>query len=196
MSALSVSASQGGPRRTTMNGTGAEGYRYQRSLGTRRHQYQPHAGNPLHYNNVGFRGNNQYHHHGNGHLYEGGGSATTSVSSNARRSSGDAHYPGIPLSRLCGNVRGVPHYHSDLPNYEEAETETVFSQSTIHTENASNFPFDERVPPGRPPSPATITEYSERDIVHQAPPLSPKSEYSDEEEGEMENSLHIQEHQV
>ena len=82
------------------------------------------------------------------------------------------------MSRLRGNARGV--YPSDLPNYEEAETETVFSQSTIQTENGSNFPFDDRTPPGRPPSPATITEYSERDL--QRVPLSPASEYDEEEE--------------
>ena len=74
-------------------------------------------------------------------------------------------------------------YHSDLPNYKEAEAETVFSQSTIQTENGSHFAFDDRTPPGRPPSPATITEYSERDL-QRVPPLTPTSEYSIEDERE------------
>ena len=86
-------------------------------------------------------------------------------------------------------------YHSDLPNYEEVETETVFFQSTIQTENSSHFPFDDRTPPGRSPSPATITEYSER-YLQPVPPLTPTSEYSIEDERESDGSLHIQEHQV
>ena len=86
-------------------------------------------------------------------------------------------------------------YHSDLPNYKEAETETVFSQSTIQTENGSHFAFDDRTPPSHPPSPATITEYFERDL-QRVPPLTPTSKYSIEDERESKGSLHIQEHQV
>ena len=219
MSALSYSASQGGLRLTTMNGggQGAENY-YHRPPGFRGHvHHHPQAENPLHYhhmtNHGGFRGNSHlYHHpHGNGRPYGGGGggsSAVTSVVSHShapsRRSSGDHHhYPPISMARLRGNARGV--YPSDLPNYEEAETETVFSQSTIQTDNGSNFQFDDRIPPGRPPSPATITEYSEKDILRV--PLSPTSEYTEEEEeeeeeggergGEMtDKSLHLHEQQV
>ncbi|CAI8020827.1 Low-density lipoprotein receptor-related protein 6 [Geodia barretti] len=194
MSALSYSASQGGMRLTTMNGggQGAENY-YNRPPGFRghHHPHHPQAENPLHYHG-GFRGNTHvyHHHHGNGRPYgvPGGSSAGTSYVSHSvphpRRSVGDSHhYPPISMSRLRGNARGV--YPSDLPNYEEAETETVFSQSTIQTENGSNFPFDDRTPPGRPPSPATITEYSERDL-QQRVPLSPASEYDEEEEEEGE----------
>ena len=194
-------------------GQGAENY-YNRPPGFRghHHPHHPQGENPLHYHG-GFRGNTHeyHHHHGNGRPYgvPGGSSAGTSYVSHSvphpRRSVGDSHhYPPISMSRLRGNARGV--YPSDLPNYEEAETETVFSQSTIQTENGSNFPFDDRTPPGRPPSPATITEYSERDL-QQRVPLSPASEYDEEEEEEGEGEggggvtvedqpLHLHEDQV
>ena len=170
-------------------GPGGENY-YTRPPGFRDHHH-PQAENPLQYHHMmnhggGFRGNNThvYHHpHGNGRPYGGSSSVGTSLVSQGappRRGDHHHHYPPISMSRLRANARGV--YPSDLPNYEEAETETVFSQSTIQTENGSHFPFDDRTPPGRPPSPATITEYSERDL-QQRVPLSPTSEYT-EEEGE------------
>ena len=207
MSALSISASQGGGLRLA-NTAGAGGAVYhhnhhQRPAPSRVTRHQPQGENPFNYHGVGFRGNARhlYHHHGNGHPYGGGGSVTTSVVSGntwQQLSAGDPHYLPIALNNFHGNGRGMVAlsvYHSDLPNYKEAETETVFSQSTIQTENGSHFPFDDRTPPGRPPSPATITEYSERDL-QRVLPLTPTSEYSIEDERESEGSLHIQEHQV
>ena len=80
---------------------------------------------------------------------------------------------------------GITHggYGGAGGNYDTAETETVFSQSTINTENDSQgvFVYDDRTPPGRPPSPATITEYSERERRAPLTPTSRISEYSEDE---------------
>ena len=164
--------------------------------------HHPQAGNPLHHyhhhiNNrdadghIGFRGNTHIYH-GNGHPATVGSITNNSVVSG----NGGRRVEHYALSRFHGNARGTvggrgySGNHDDIPNYEEAETETVFSQSTIQTENGSHhvFPFEDRTPPGRPPSPATITEYSER-VPHSPPPG-----YSDEEdepaEG-MEEDLHV-----
>ena len=165
MSALSISASQKGMRLANMNGNGRDHYHRQTA-----------PGNPLHYQHhhhpmaVGFRG---HAYRGNGHPYSNHGGAISGIPGisggpgGGRRLQG--HYPPSALSHLRSREAG---------NYDTAETETVFSQSTINTENESQsvFAYDDCTPPGRPPSPATITEYSERRI-----PPSRISEYTDED---------------
>ena len=178
MSALSFSASQRGVR---MNG-GGNYYRNRRPLQHQLSSRTPQAENPLHYHHtqnhhapttVGFRGNSHVYH-GNGNVCVTNNSV---VSDNSRRGQ---QCP--PPTRLMGG----PH-ERDLPNYDDAETETMFSQSTINTDTRSRsvFPYEDRTPPGRPPSPATITEYSEHWV-----PISPKSEFSvDEEAPESEQQI-------
>ena len=183
MSALSVSASQGGIRLTNMNGgQGSENFHQRPPMISNPHH--PQAGNPLLYQQraLGLHGNN-HHYQGNGHPYGNRpGSINSSVISGNSRSRVHGRYPPSVMSHFRGGRGNTPHSYITDANYDEAETETVFSQSTLNTENGV-FGYDDRTPPGRPPSPATITEYSERRI-----PLTPTSKIS--EYSEDENSDH------
>ncbi len=71
------------------------------------------------------------------------------------------------------------------PDHADTEVESVFSVVTTQTENVQESGFhynsiNDVTPPGRPPSPATVTEVS----VQRGPPMSPASpisEFSDDE---------------
>jgi len=56
----------------------------------------------------------------------------------------------------------------------QSDSESTLSMTTVNTDNQDDLP-----PPGRPPSPATMTEYSETHI-HPLPSTSPISEDSEE----------------
>ena len=180
MSALSFSASQRGVRLTTMNGGGGHGGDH---FHPRRRPWNRHtqAENPLHYRqtHAGFHGNG--HPYGNRH--HGGSIANNSMVSGTSRG---LPYPSSTLPHLHGVLGGD--YDTDTLNYDAAETETVFSQSTINTDNGSHsvFVYDDRTPPGRPPSPATITECSERE---RRIPLTPNSVMSSDEELQREHQV-------
>ena len=118
------------------------------------HDHYPHARNPFYSHSH----NSSHGYHDNGYSY---GNCSNHHGNNIRMHNHNA-------SHLRG--RG----------YDPAETETVFSQSTINTENGSHsiLAYDDKIPPGRPPSPATITEYSERE---QGMAVSPSSRISEEQ---------------
>lgn len=202
MSALSYSASQRGLRLVMMNGGGGQGaknsHNNHRPPFWRGQHNHPQAENPLHCHHahypqqhhtpsaVGYRGNS-HRYHGNGNVYlehPHHHRANNSVVSDASRQTDTSQYPMTDHPCSHGNHSsvepgGVAGYNRDLTNYDY-ETETIFSHSTTHTDNVSQsiYPYEDRVPPGRPNSPATITEYSERDIqIH----LSPQSVLSEED---------------
>ena len=86
------------------------------------------------------------------------------------------HFANHHPSHLHPSHLHHAHYVRDHgePFDAPSDSESTLSMTTVNTDNQDDLP-----PPGRPPSPATMTEYSETHI-HPLPSTSPISEDSEE----------------